>query len=83
MKNLRNSGKSSTFAVVKTADVPKKARKNQEKWIKICVCGIIFVILPNDTAALRAPTYSAVWSLFLYASNIHKTTKKNEEADNP
>ena len=35
------------------------------------------------TAALRAPTYSAVWSLFLYASNIHKTTKKNEEADNP
>ena len=62
---------------------PKKREKNQEKWIKICVCGIIFVILPNDTAALRAPTYSAVWSLFLFASNIHKTTKKNEEADNP
>ena len=34
-------------------------------------------------AALRDLTYSAVWSLFLQASNNHKTTKQNEEADNP
>ena len=32
---------------------------------------------------VRDLTYSAVWSLFLQASNNHKTTKQNEEADNP